>query len=40
MIWTATGTTQSIVANRILPSARTRLENPVETIAPARMIVA
>ena len=40
VIWTATGTTHSIVANRIRPSARTRLENPVETIAPARMITA
>lgn len=37
-IWTATGTSQSIVEKNMRPSARTRLEKPVETTAPARRI--
>ena len=40
MIWVSTGTTQSMVENRIRPSARTRLEKPVATIDPAMMITA
>lgn len=40
VICTSTGMIHSIVENRILPSARTRLENPVDMIAPARMITA
>ncbi len=40
MICTRIGTSHSIVENRIRPSALTRLENPVEKIAPARMAAA
>lgn len=39
-IWVSTGTTHNIVEKRIRPSALTRLEKPVATIAPAMMITA
>ncbi len=39
-IWTRMGTTQVMVAKRIRPSARIRLEKPVPTSVPARMTTA